>query len=230
MNREDYLAAQAENYLHCLRLSEEKSSDYAGDGDPFRNFRLTAMTMNRPVWEVILSRISEKVIRVQNLLEKRDRGEERAVKDEPVEKTLEDLIVMPNLLKVWLEEEARDRECYGCVADDCDDCRGTEIVDKDDPCDDCREEDCMCCIEIVDFNLDDDEGTCECDPDVKPEFTHTCQCEACKTMRGMGPAGFIIFDPPVVMATYTGFPKEEVDLDDLDFDLDKLEEEREKKE
>jgi hypothetical protein len=210
MKREDYILAQLDNYMECLDISEAKSSDYADGDDPFKNFRLAAEIAGCPVWQVMLSRIAEKVVRVGNLLKKRDRGEERAVDDEPVGKTLEDLIVYPNLLKIWLSQESAGQA-------------------ENDPCDACKEEDCGGCIEIVDFNLDDDDGTCECDPEVRPEFTHTCQCEACKTMRGMGPAGFIFYDPPVVMAAYDGFPQrpEFEDLDTLDIEFDKLQAEKE---
>jgi hypothetical protein len=213
MNRSDYLAAQTENYARCLELSEEKSSDYADGDDPFKNFRLAAEIAGCPVWQVMLSRIAEKVVRVGNLLKKRDRGEERAVDDEPVEKTLEDLIVYPNLLKIWLSQEGAGQV-------------------EEDPCDGCIEEDCGGCIEIVDFKPANDDDTCECDPEVRPEFTHTCQCEACKTMRGMGPASFIFYDPPkVVMAAYDGFPQRQEfeDLDTLDIEFDKLQAEKEQK-
>jgi hypothetical protein len=105
MNTEEYIQAQKQNYSECLGISEAKASDYADGADPFKNFRMAAAVIQRPVWEVMLSRISEKVLRVGNLLAKRDRGEGAAVKDESVDDTLSDLIIYPNLLKVWLQNE-----------------------------------------------------------------------------------------------------------------------------
>lgn len=108
MTQDEYLRHQAHNYAHCLRVSRAKSSDYAlspTETDPFSNFRLASEGAGVPVWRLMVSRMFEKLYRFRNVMEKRDVGNAEAVRDEPPEKTLEDLIVYPNILKVWLEHE-----------------------------------------------------------------------------------------------------------------------------
>lgn len=116
MNRDEYLAAQKRHYDHCLEVSASKSADYATEQDPFQNFRLAAELANLPVWKLMLSRMSEKLVRFRNVMEKLDAGGDFDVKDEPPEKTLEDLVVYPNLLWVHLEEKRKKELCEEVLA------------------------------------------------------------------------------------------------------------------
>jgi len=90
--REDYLREFTKLTDSMVALTKRKNADYAGDSDPFRNFREFG-TMG------FLVRMSDKWSRIKNLV-----GSDKApqVKDETVEDTLLDLATYSLLLICWL--------------------------------------------------------------------------------------------------------------------------------
>jgi hypothetical protein len=74
-----------------------KNQDYAGDKDPFKNFRYAEM-VGVDVERAILVRMSDKLARISNCLDK-----EVQVKDETVNDTLSDLINYTAILKAYRE-------------------------------------------------------------------------------------------------------------------------------
>lgn len=90
--REDYLREFTKLTDSMVALTKRKNADYAGDSDPFRNFREFG-TMG------FLVRMSDKWSRIKNLV-----GGDKApqVKDETVEDTLLDLATYSLLLICWL--------------------------------------------------------------------------------------------------------------------------------
>lgn len=84
-------------------LHDRKNADYAGDGDPFANFRLSAGLGVSPFLGCLV-RMGDKWSRVQTLVRK---GEEnRAVVEESLTDTLRDLAVY-SLIAICLYEEGR---------------------------------------------------------------------------------------------------------------------------
>ena len=67
-------------------IHSNKSHDYSGEGDPFRNFKMSE-NMGIPAWKGVLIRISDKFSRLCSFANK----EEFKVKDENIEDTLKDL-------------------------------------------------------------------------------------------------------------------------------------------
>lgn len=80
-------------------LIQSKNQDYAGEADPFRNFRF-AEYVNLTVVQAVLLRISDKFARVCNLLSKENGP---AVADEKVTDTILDMINYLAILLVYLE-------------------------------------------------------------------------------------------------------------------------------
>jgi len=70
-------------------IHSSKNHDYSGEGDPFKNFKLSEESMGIPAWKGCLIRISDKFSRLCNFAKK----EKYEVKDENIEDTLKDLAV-----------------------------------------------------------------------------------------------------------------------------------------
>lgn len=77
---------------------KRKNADYAGKGDPFRNFKLCEQLGICSVEKGIMVRMTDKMSRIANLLEN-----EAQVKDESIYDTLEDLSTYSVILKCWLQ-------------------------------------------------------------------------------------------------------------------------------
>lgn len=92
--RERYLNTFKELVDEMYALTQRKNADYAGEEDPFKNFREFGTTG-------FLVRMSDKWSRIRNLLSS---GKAPAVKDEKVEDTLLDLATYSILLICWLRE------------------------------------------------------------------------------------------------------------------------------
>lgn len=99
MTQKQFLKALEEGYKKNVEISRRKNTDYAGNGDAFKNFRASeAFGVSVPM--AIMVRMSDKMARVGNLL--KQKGE---VKDERIEDTLSDLANYAMILKVFLENE-----------------------------------------------------------------------------------------------------------------------------
>ena len=69
-------------------IHSRKNHDYAGEGDPLKNFRMSE-NMGIPAWKGCLIRISDKFSRLCSFAKK----EKYEVKDESIEDTLMDLAI-----------------------------------------------------------------------------------------------------------------------------------------
>lgn len=101
MNQTQFLARLSECYAENVEISRAKNADYANDGDPFQNFRLIdALTGGKvSVEEGLLVRMSDKLQRVANLLNRPGQ-----VKDESVSDTLSDLANYAMILRIYREQ------------------------------------------------------------------------------------------------------------------------------
>lgn len=81
-------------------IREAKNHDYAGVGDPFDNFKMVEKLGITSVEKGILVRMTDKMSRIVNLLER-----EGKVEDEKIEDTLLDLANYTVILKCYLEHK-----------------------------------------------------------------------------------------------------------------------------
>jgi len=90
-------------------IHAQKNHDYAGEEDPFKNFRMCENMGLCSVETGIMVRMSDKMSRIANLLEK-----ENAVKDESITDTLIDLANYSIILKCYLEQKKElKKKCPG---------------------------------------------------------------------------------------------------------------------
>ena len=104
MTTKQFLQRLEELYKSNLEISRAKNNDYAGDGDPFKNFKLCEMLGICSVEEGMLVRITDKLSRISNLLKK-----EAKVKDESILDTLQDLSNYSMIMRVYLESKKIDK-------------------------------------------------------------------------------------------------------------------------
>lgn len=97
MNKKQFLKSLKDTYDAGLAIVEKKNTDYATDIDPWKNFRFAQM-VGVPVDRAILVRMSDKLARISNTLDKGTK-----VLDETTEDTLLDLINYAAILKAYLE-------------------------------------------------------------------------------------------------------------------------------
>ena len=93
------LKSLKETYAKVLEIAERKNADYAGNSDPFKNFKMCEQ-FGVSVEQGILVRVSDKMSRIGNLL-----GKEAQVKDESIFDTIEDAINYLAILKAYLENK-----------------------------------------------------------------------------------------------------------------------------
>lgn len=104
MDKEEFFKFLEDTYAKCVETSRKKNADYAGDSDPFANFRLVEMLGICSVETGILVRMTDKMARITNLLKD---GRKAQVKDESVDDTLEDLINYTAILAAFRESQRK---------------------------------------------------------------------------------------------------------------------------
>lgn len=101
MTTQEFLENINKTLAQCEITIMSKNKDYAGDGDPFRNFNSSEF-VGVPIPRAILVRMMDKMARISNLLDK-----EATVKEESIEDTLLDLIGYAAILKAYLYEQRK---------------------------------------------------------------------------------------------------------------------------
>jgi len=96
--RDNFLHELRQNHKKDMEIVEAKNSDYAQGFDPFQNFKMVEDAGLMTVEEGIAVRMSDKLQRIFNLLDK----DEAEVDDETLEDTLSDLRNYANILQVYL--------------------------------------------------------------------------------------------------------------------------------
>jgi len=102
MTKIEFQKLLADNYAKSLEIMKKKNVDYAGDGDPFKNFR-TVENFGISLEQGILVRMSDKISRIGNLL-----LTTAQVKDESIEDTLIDLMGYSNIMLVALQNKKKE--------------------------------------------------------------------------------------------------------------------------
>ncbi len=96
MTQQEFFDFLKQTYNDAMKIVLAKNKDYANSNDPFKNFKLSSLVGVTPE-KAILVRISDKMARVVNLLEK-----EADVKDETIEDTILDMINYLAILRAYL--------------------------------------------------------------------------------------------------------------------------------
>lgn len=99
IKKEAFLSDIKKTYEEGYKLILAKNKDYAGDNDPYQNFR-NAEVVGVGIERAILVRIMDKISRIGNVL---DAG--TAVKSESIDDTLMDLINYSAILKAYIAKK-----------------------------------------------------------------------------------------------------------------------------
>lgn len=99
MNRTKFLHQIAKNFLKGEQLILNKNQDYSSSEDPFANFR-AAEWLGLTIEQGILLRLSDKMMRINNLLSR-----PQNVNDESIEDTLLDAINYNNILLTYIQSK-----------------------------------------------------------------------------------------------------------------------------
>ena len=99
MNQKEFIENIENSYKKGVEIIRKKNADYAVDSNPWKNFEMASL-VGVSVKRAILVRISDKLARISNLIDK-----EAAVKDETIEDTLLDLINYAAILKAKIDDE-----------------------------------------------------------------------------------------------------------------------------
>lgn len=103
MTTSEFIASIQKTYSDGIELIRAKNQDYAGEADPWKNFRSAEIVGLAPD-HAILVRVLDKISRINNL-----RGNIAAVGSEKVEDTILDCINYLAILKSYLENEQSSR-------------------------------------------------------------------------------------------------------------------------
>ncbi len=96
-----FLTRLAQLYDNNVQISSRKNSDYAGEDDPFANFRVCE-ALGIPAEVGLLVRMTDKLSRISNLIKP---GVTAKVADESVLDTLADLANYSMILRMYLENK-----------------------------------------------------------------------------------------------------------------------------
>lgn len=106
MNTKQFQDHMANLFNACLETSKKKNSDYANnDADPFQNFRVCEKAFAVPAEIGIMVRLTDKIARAGNIIQKQIKGQGAAVVDESLQDTLEDAINYCAILHAYLSEK-----------------------------------------------------------------------------------------------------------------------------
>ncbi len=100
MTTEQFLETIARFYQDNLETTKRKNADYAGVGDPFKNFKVCEAIGITTVEKGILVRMTDKMSRISTLL-----NSDAQVKDETITDTLKDLANYSMILAVYIDNK-----------------------------------------------------------------------------------------------------------------------------
>jgi hypothetical protein len=97
MSQEDFIKGIQETYTTGVEIIRKKNSDYAGNGDPWKNFK-TAELVGIDYKRAILVRVTDKLSRISNLLDKDPQVVEESVADTLID-TINYLAILMEAIK-----------------------------------------------------------------------------------------------------------------------------------
>lgn len=113
MNQTQFLSRLEELYRGNVEISRKKNSDYATVDDPFANFKACEI-YGVSAEAGLIVRMSDKMMRTANLVIGHKIA---AVEDEKVADTLSDLANYAMILRILIEERAKERTVKALGAD-----------------------------------------------------------------------------------------------------------------
>ena len=102
-NEDKYINAITKEMAEMVKLCRKKRTDYASSTDPFENFELSGNFTGIETWQSIFSRLSEKFIRLSNLL-----TSNKPPLNESIEDSLRDLALLSTILLVYRKRDEWD--------------------------------------------------------------------------------------------------------------------------
>lgn len=99
INQKQFITRLGALYENNVAISKRKNADYAGTTDPFKNFKACEL-YGISAEKGILVRMSDKMTRISNLLER-----PAQVVDESILDTLSDLANYAMILRIYLESK-----------------------------------------------------------------------------------------------------------------------------
>jgi len=99
MQSTEFVKNIEDTYKVCIEIIKKKNQDYAKTEDPFANIRLSALVGVDPK-HAILVRLSDKISRMSNLLDKPP-----AVVEESIQDSIFDAINYMAILKAFIDSE-----------------------------------------------------------------------------------------------------------------------------
>jgi len=102
MNQKEFIQEFKKMTEEMVTLVEKKNTDYSYGQDAYRNFKLCEQLGICPTEKGILVRMSDKMTRIANLLEK-----DAEVKSESIQDTLRDLSNYSLILAIYLKQRQK---------------------------------------------------------------------------------------------------------------------------
>jgi len=106
VKNKEFIEQLKQNQEKDLQTLKNKNNDYGDSEDPFHNFRMVEDSGLMTVEKGIAVRMSDKMQRVMNLLQKK----EADVDDETLEDTLSDLRNYANILQTFIQQKDSEPE------------------------------------------------------------------------------------------------------------------------
>lgn len=107
--QEKYVLSAAATFRDCLKLLDNRSKKYGGNGRPFDNFEYTAELADGDAMQGIIFRLGDKMGRIrQGLRNFRDGNGGPAFADESLNDSLLDAINYITILRIYLETGGGD--------------------------------------------------------------------------------------------------------------------------
>lgn len=104
MRREQFVKEFEHRLTNMYNTMKKKNADYANDDNPFGNFELVENMWLATLEEWIMVRMSDKMSRIANLLNR-----EAQVKDEAVTDTLLDLANYSVILNIYISNKLKNK-------------------------------------------------------------------------------------------------------------------------
>jgi len=98
MDNKQFLRHLQSTFDACINIAKIKNEDYANSDNPFKNFEMSTQVGVAPA-RAILVRISDKISRISNLIDR-----EASVKEERITDAIDDAINYLAILKAYLDK------------------------------------------------------------------------------------------------------------------------------
>lgn len=106
MQTQDFIKGIESTYMTGVEIIKRKNADYAGNGDPWKNFK-SAELVGIDYKRAILVRVTDKLSRISNLLDKEPKVVEEGVTDTLID-TINYLAILLEAIKFEKNEKTEE--------------------------------------------------------------------------------------------------------------------------